>query len=253
MSSRSTISHAIGAVVLAAGKGTRLGCVDRPKVMLELNGRPMVDYTVETLEKIGFTPDRIVLVVGFQKEKVMEHFGSRVTFAHQAEQLGTGHAAFTGMQALPEFVEHVIVMGGDDSAFYTAKTLKKFIMDHVEAARHLTLLTSELDDPRSLGRVIRHADGRVEIIEKELLTEEQKMVKEISTGTFMLHRAWYQRIFPGMPKMEKLGEYGLPTAFSYVRSSGLPHSVVKLDDPKEWFGVNTPEELEEARKRKESF
>ncbi len=250
MSSLSELPKHIGAVILAAGKGTRLGCTDRPKVMMELNGRPMVDYTVETLEKIGFTPERIVLVVGFQKEKVMDYFGSRVTFAHQTEQLGTGHAAYTGMQALPEHIEHVIVMGGDDSAFYAPETLKKFIADHVEAVRHLTLLTSELDDPRSLGRVVRHADGRIEIIEKELLTDEQKNIKEISTGTFMLHREWYQRIFPTMPKMEKLGEYGLPTAFTLVRSSGLPHDVVKLGDPKEWFGVNTPEELEEARKRK---
>lgn len=240
----------VGAVILAAGKGTRLGCTDRPKVMLELNGRPMVDYTVETLEKMGFSPAQIVLVVGFQKEKVMNHFGDRVTFAHQAEQLGTGHAAYTGMRALPEHIEHVVVMGGDDSAFYSPTTLTKFINDHVEAVRHLTLLSSEMSDPRSLGRIVRHDDGRVEIIEKELLTEEQKKIKEISTGTFMLHRAWYQQIFPTMPKMEKLGEYGLPTAFTVARDSGLPHGVVKLDDPDEWFGVNTPEELLEAQRRK---
>lgn len=249
-SSTPSIFTNVAAVILAAGRGTRLGCTDRPKVMLELNGRPMVDYTVETLERLGFAPSQIVLVVGFKKEIVRDYFGDRVTFAHQAEQLGTGHATYVGMEALPEYIEHVVVMGGDDSAFYTPKTLRKLITDHLEAARHLTLLTSELEDPRSLGRIIRHPDGRIEIIEKELLTDEQKKIKEISTGTFMLHRAWYQRIFPTMPKMEKLGEYGLPTAFTIARDSGVSHDVVKLDDQSEWFGVNTPEELEEAKKRK---
>lgn len=251
MASSSFSLRTIAAVVLAAGRGTRLGCTERPKVMLELGGRPMIDYTVETLEKIGFSPAQIVLVVGFQKEQVMRHFGNRVTFAYQTEQLGTAHAAYTGMQALPAHIEHVVVMGGDDSAFYTPQTLRTFIMNHVEASRSLTLLTSELEDPRSLGRVIRHPDGKVEIIEKELLSEGQKKIKEISTGTFMLHRAWYQQIFPAMPKMEKLGEYGLPTAFTIAHATGVSHDAVKLENPREWFGVNTPEELEEAKKRKE--
>jgi bifunctional UDP-N-acetylglucosamine pyrophosphorylase/glucosamine-1-phosphate N-acetyltransferase len=239
-----------GVVILAAGKGTRLGCVDRPKVMLDLNGRPMVDYTVETLEQLGFSSEAIVLVVGFQKEVVIDHFGDRVTFAHQQEQLGTAHAAYTGMLALPKEVERVLVMGGDDSAFYTPEMLRKLIQNHVEGNQFLTLLTAEMEDPRSLGRIIRHANGQIEIVEKESLTEEQKRIKEISTGTFVFNRAWFENIFPTMPKMEKLGEFGLPTALAIVREMGLAHQVVKLENVHEWFGVNTPEELEEARKRK---
>lgn len=239
-----------GVVILAAGKGTRLGCVDRPKVMLDLNGRPMVDYTVETLEQLGFAPKTIVLVVGFQKDVVINHFGDRTTFAHQQEQLGTAHAAYTGMTVLPKEVEHVLVMGGDDSAFYTPEMLRKLIQNHVEGNQFLTLLTAEMEDPRSLGRIIRHANGQIEIVEKESFTEEQKRIKEISTGTFVFNRAWFENIFPTMPKMEKLGEFGLPTALSIVREMGLAHQVVKLENVHEWFGVNTPEELEEARKRK---
>jgi bifunctional N-acetylglucosamine-1-phosphate-uridyltransferase/glucosamine-1-phosphate-acetyltransferase GlmU-like protein len=66
----------------------------------------------------------------------------------------------------------------------------------------------------------------------------------------MFNRAWFQNMFPTMPKIEKLGEYGLPTAMTMVRNAGLPHQVIKLENPEEWFGVNTPEELEEAKKRK---
>jgi UDP-N-acetylglucosamine pyrophosphorylase len=243
----------VAVVILAAGRGTRLGCIDKPKVMLELGGKPMVAHTVETLQKLGFGKDQICLVVGFQKEKVKEHFGDVVTYADQDQQLGTAHAAYTGMCALPSHIKQVLVMGGDDSAFYTPETLRKFIEEHLNNDMHLTLLSSEMLEPRHLGRVVRNPDGHIEVVEKENLTEEQKLLTEISTGTFMFNRMWFQDMFPTMPKIEKLGEYGLPTTMTMVRNAGLPHQVVKLENSEEWFGVNTPEELEEARKRKESL
>lgn len=243
----------VAAVVLAAGRGTRLGCTDRPKVMLELGDKPMIAHTVDTLQKLGLQKEQICLVVGFQKNKVREYFGDVVTYADQDEQLGTAHAAYRGMCVLPSYIKHVLVMGGDDSAFYTPQTLRKFIEEHLNNNMHLTLLSSEMLEPRNLGRVVRYPDGHIEVIEKENLTEEQKLLMEISTGTFMFNRAWFEEMFPTMPKIERLGEYGLPTAMTMVRNAGLPHQVVKLGNPKEWFGVNTPEEFEEAKKRKNNY
>ncbi|MFH0857488.1 MAG: NTP transferase domain-containing protein, partial [Candidatus Magasanikbacteria bacterium] len=102
----------IGVVILAAGRGTRLGCVDIPKVMMEIGEKPIVFYIVETLEKMGFSAEQICLVVGYQKEKVMEYFGKRVIYAFQEELLGTAHAAYTGIKMLPQYVEEVLVIGG---------------------------------------------------------------------------------------------------------------------------------------------
>lgn len=240
----------VGVVVLAAGRGTRLNSIDTPKVMLELNGKPMVSYTVETLKKIGFGREQICLVVGFKKEKVMEYFGNSVCFAVQEEQRGTAHAAFIGMKSLPQNIEHVLVMGGDDSAFYKAETLKNFLESHILHKNVLTLLTAEPEVPGNIGRVIRRDNGDVEIVEKEHMTEEQKKLKEISTGTFVFDRAWFENMYPSMPPIPKLNEFGLPTALKIVRQEGKKYEVVKLSDSTEWFGVNTPEELEEARRRK---
>ncbi len=240
----------IGVVVLAAGRGTRLKSVDIPKVMREIGARPILDFTVETLEKTGFKPEQICLVIGFQKEKVMEHFGGRVTYAVQSEQKGTAHAAFTGMVALPKNLQHVLVMGGDDSAFYKPETLKNLIFEHLKSNAVLTLLTAKVEFPVSLGRIVRHENGEVEIIEKEYLTEEQKKLNEISTGTFVFDRAWFEKNYPTMPPMRKLGEYGLPTALRMARGQKKIYQIISLQNPDEWYGVNTLEELEEANRRK---
>ncbi len=240
----------VGVVILAAGKGTRLGCVDCPKVMLEIGERPIVSYTVDTLLQMGFDKDDVVLVVGFKKEIVEQYFDDKVSYAYQAEQNGTAHAADTGMLALPKDIEQVLVLGGDDSAFYTAETLFDFIKKHLEAGVVLSLLTADIDKPGNLGRIVRHDDGRVEVIEKEYVTEEQKKIKEISTGTFCFDRKWFEEMYKTMPKLRKLGEYALPAAVAMARDNNLPHQFVKMEHPEEWFGVNTPEELAEANKRK---
>lgn len=240
----------IGVVLLAAGRGTRLNCVDKPKVMCEIGGQPIASYIVATLKKCGFTPENIYLVVGFYQEKIREYFGDEVSYVAQEELKGTAHAAFTGMKQLPKNVDTVLVLNGDDSAFYSENSLLDFISEHKKNKAVLSVLSAELDIPVTLGRIVRHDGGRIEIIEKEYLTEEQKKLKEISTGTFCFDRHWFETVFPSMPPLRKLGEYGLPTALAMAISAGKKIQVIKLKNNSEWFGVNTPEELAEADRRK---
>ena len=244
------LSNDIGVVILAAGKGTRLNCKDIPKVMLQIGGRAIVSYIIQTLFGMGFSKNHIAVVVGFQKEKVREYFGDSFIYAHQTEQLGTAHAAYIGMKALPSDVKEVLVIGGDDSAFYTQETLFDFLNKHKQSGAVLSLLTADIENTPNVGRIVRHPDGTVEVIEKEYLTEEQKKIKEISTGTFCFNRAWFEEMFTTMPKMKKLNEYGLPTALAMAREKKLPLQFIKMANPEEWFGVNTPEEFAEADKRK---
>ncbi len=239
-----------GVVILAAGRGTRLNCTDKPKVMCEIGGKPIVSYIINNLEKIGFTAEQIMLVVGFHKEKIQDYFDGRVSYAEQVEQKGTAHAAYVGAKSLPSQLEHILVINGDDSAFYSAEAVLDFIEQHSESKAVASVLSAELADPISYGRIIKHPDGIVEIIEKEYLSDEQKKIKEISTGTFCFERFWFENMFPSMPPLRKLGEYGLPTALAMASNAALKVQVVKLKDNKEWFGVNTPAELEEADKRK---
>src|SRR3989344_8112193 len=242
-----------GVVILAAGRGSRLNCTDKPKVMCEIGGQPIVSYIIDTLKKCGFTKENICLVVGFHQEKIREYFGDQAIYAPQEELKGTAHAAYIGMQQLPKNVETVLVINGDDSAFYSAETIIDFIEQHKTNNSVLSVLSAELETPITLGRIVRHDGGRIEIIEKEYLTEEQKKLKEISTGTFCFDRNWFETMFPSMPPLRKLGEYGLPTAVAMAEKSNLPVEVIKLKNSDEWFGVNTPAELAEADKRKLNY
>lgn len=233
-------------MVLAAGRGTRLNCENEPKVMLTIGGQPIVSYIVATLGKMGFNKEQICLVVGFKKEKVMEYFGEAVSYAAQQEQKGTAHAAYVGMKSLPKNINQVLVLNGDDSAFYRPETLKKFIDNHLQSGAVLSLLTADAEN--NTGKIVRHSDGRVEIVEKEYLTEEQKKITEISTGAFVFNRAWFEKIFPVMLPLHKLGEYGINTTLLMAQESGEKYQVVKLKNSQEWRGINTQEELELANK-----
>jgi len=241
----------IGVVILAAGKGTRLGCSDKPKVMLEIGGKPIVEHTVDMLYSVGFTKPQICLVVGFMASSVKKHFKNRACYATQTEQIGTGHAAFVGMRSFPKNISNVLVLGGDDSAFYTPETIKDFVYKHISSNHAVSVLSVKKDNPANLGRMIRDKEGcLVSIKEKEQLLEEENDIDEINTGTYCFDKEWYQDAFLRMPIIEKLGEYGLNTSILMAREDGKGVQAVCIEDGGEWFGVNTPGELEEANKIK---
>ena len=144
----------------------------------------------------------------------------------------------------------ILVLGGDDTAFYTKETLTDFIRAHKDAKATVSLLTAEKENPASLGRVIRDAEGvLVNVLEKEQLSDEQKHIQEISTGTYLFKREWFVNAFQRMKPIEGLGEYGLPATIAMALEEGVPVQAVAMKKPDEWFGINTKEELEEAHTR----
>lgn len=241
----------LGVVILAAGQGKRLNCVDLPKVLYEINGRPMVSYILEELERGGLAKSQICLVVGFRAELVKEKIGSGYIYALQTERLGTAHAALAGEKFLPAGFNNFLVINGDDSAFYKFNSLKELIEMHLINNNDISLLTCESDDPGGLGRIVRGDDGRVvAVAEKENMTPELEKIKEINTNTFCFRRSWFKKHYGNLKSIAGLGEYGLPSFVAEALASGSKFAAVKLKDSNEWFGVNTPEQLAEADRRK---
>lgn len=237
----------VGVVILAGGKGSRLGCNGTPKALCEVAGKPLIFYTLDTLKRGGVPSENISIVLGYQGEKIKEALGDKYNYAWQKQLLGTAHAAATGEQSLPSHVKDFLVLNGDDSAFYKYKTLRLFVAQHLQNKNNISLLTCEVKNPTGMGRVVRDYHDRVlKIVEKEKVGEKEKNITEISTGTFCFNRKWFRRKYRELEVEPKLQEYQLPSLAGKGFESGKKFRAVKLADPEEWVGINTPQELKKA-------
>lgn len=236
----------IAAIILAAGRGTRMNSTDTNKVMSDLHGKPMLSYSVENLHQAGI--ETVVVVVGFAKESITAYFGNKLLYAYQNEPTGTAHAVISGLSVLPNNVDQVLSVYGDDSYLYSAELLKKLIEMHVVNNADVTMLTVEMDDPTGLGRIIRDENGKVVgIVEEKVASDEQKKITEINTGCFVFNRKFLEEFLPKIEKNETAQEYYLTDIIEVaVKNNKKIETYAAGKIP--WRGVNRPEELEEARK-----
>ncbi|MFH0804903.1 MAG: sugar phosphate nucleotidyltransferase [Patescibacteria group bacterium] len=246
----SIIQHT-SAVILAAGKGTRLNegkPSEIPKVMHQICGKPMLEYTLRTLENINVT--NVVIVVGYKAEVIRGYFGDRYRYALQAEQRGTGHAVACAEGMVDRSSKHVLVIQGDDSAFYSPATLVDLLGAHVKERAVVSLLTLKHPHPAEFGRIIRDRDGHIIAIrEKEVLTDMEKQIDEINTGTYCFEAAWlWQNVKQLRPSATGKGELILPDLIKAAVDQKLRVSAHTITDHTEWIGINTPEQLELANK-----
>ena len=163
-------------IILAAGKGTRMKS-SLYKVMHPVCGKPMVEHVVDQVEKTGAT--EIVAIVGHGAEMVQNHLGDRVSYAVQAEQLGTGHAVLQAESLLKEKEGTTIVICGD-TPLLTSATLTALMEEHERTGAKATILTAIAEDPTGYGRVIRDENGSVlkNVEQKDASVDELK-VQEI--------------------------------------------------------------------------
>ena len=146
------------AVILAAGEGTRIKARRKNKVAYKLAGKPMIRYTVETLEKAGI--GEIVVVVKFAENSVKEALaGKRIIYVRQEDKKGTAPALESGLQAVAPEINQILTMYGDDSAFYPIELFQFILTEHQKYNSDLTLLSIKVDNPRGLGRIIRDSSG----------------------------------------------------------------------------------------------
>jgi len=241
----------IGAIILAAGSGTRLNGgqpSEKPKVLYEIAGKPMVEYSLELLDQIGI--DDKVVVVGYQENLVKDDFGDKVLYASQIERKGTAHAAKMGEEKLPSDDTHLLIIQGDDSAFYKPETISQFIKSCEN--NKIGFTTVKLKEPGQYGRVIRNFQGDViAIVEKESLTGEQKNISEVNAATYFVERNWFNKVYPQLkPSAVGKGEIIMPDLIELANIQSL--KVVGFEVPAaEWVGVNTPEELTKANNLKQ--
>lgn len=234
----------VGAIILAAGKGSRMKAKRVNKVAMPLADKPMIVHTIELLEKIKIKD--ILVVVGFAKTSVMNVLGQKVIFAEQTKRLGTAHALMCGFKKFPKTSENILVLNGDDSAFYTKDIIESLIKKHFEQNASLTFLTIDKDNPEGLGRIVRDSLGKVTaIIEEKDATSMQREIKEINPGCYLFSSLFLQKYLPQVKKSSVTGEYYLTSLIDIGIKNGEKIETVAAGNIS-WRGVNTKEELMEA-------
>src|SRR5215203_4614984 len=173
-------SSPIFAVVLAAGKGTRMKS-NRAKVLHTLCGVPMVNYVIEALKPLA--PERLLVVVGHQAELVEAVLPQDAETVLQREQLGTGDAVGVALGALGGEEEGVLLVVNGDGPLISERTLEELVERHRSAQVGATVLVAELDDPGGLGRVIEDA-GVVRIVEERDATEVEREIQQVNLGLY---------------------------------------------------------------------
>ena len=231
------------AVILAAGKGTRMKS-KLPKVLHKIGGKPMLQHVLDAADAAGAA--RKVVVVGHEAELVEAMVGEQAQMALQAEQLGTGHAVMQTEAVLKDFCGTVMIICGDTPLLEAAE-LKKFYEGHVASQAAATVLTAFMDDPAGYGRIIRDADGNVlGIVEEKDAVLEQKAIKEINTGIYCVEAPLLFEVLAILTCDNAQGEYYLTDVLAKLNAMGKKVGGVATADSDMIMGINSRRQLAEA-------
>jgi bifunctional UDP-N-acetylglucosamine pyrophosphorylase/glucosamine-1-phosphate N-acetyltransferase len=235
--------RSLGAVVLAAGLGTRMRSA-RAKVLHELGGWPLVRYPLAALAPLG--PSRVIVVVGHQADEVRAVVlasGLPVDTVLQAEQRGTGHAVQCAVPALAALDGDVLLLYGDVPLVTTA-TLRRLVETHRREDADLTLVTMRFADPTGYGRILRDAAGRVRgIVEHRDATPAEREIKEVNPGLYCVRASVLFPLLRELRTDNAQGELYLTDVVGLAAAAARPIASVELERPDELAGINTRAEL----------
>ena len=235
------------AVVLAAGKGTRLHSDDNdaPKVMREACGKPLLWYV---LQAISFIDKKdIVLVVGYKKESVIERF-SEYPYAIQTEQLGTGHAVMAAKDELTGYTGALLVCYGDMPAI-KSDVYEQLMQTHLKEGNGCTLLSGESTLAQSFGRVERDESGNfLAIVEEKDCSPRQLKITELNTGVYVFNTVLLLDAFKELKNDNSQGEYYVTDVPAIMKKNGAKIGILKRNLGDDIIGVNTQEQLELVEK-----
>lgn len=232
------------AVILAAGKGTRMNS-DLPKVVHTCLEQPMVHYVIKAAKDAGAYD--VCVIVGYKGKEVKDAICDVVEFAEQKEQLGTGHAVKCAKDFIGTEGDTIVLCG--DTPLITGKTLTNLVELHRKEANGVTVLSAILEDATGYGRIIRDASGAFEkIVEHKDATEEERQVKEINSGMYIFNSEALSTSLELLSNDNASGEYYLTDTIALIKKIGLKVSAMPLtgEAVDEIRGVNTIEQLKEA-------
>ncbi len=230
------------AVILAAGEGKRMKA-NKPKPMMEVLSRPMIDWVLDAAEASGVSDT--ILVVGAYGEQLVDHCGDRSAICWQRERLGTGHAVMMALDYLnASDADNVLILNGD-APFMDAATIAESLALHEANGNAVTVISARLDDPFGYGRIVQGADGSFErIVEQKDATEEEKAIRNVNSGAY-----WFRRedLISSLGKLttdNAAGEYYLTDTIYILKQEGKNAGVFVTENADVVLGANDREQLQ---------
>lgn len=232
------------ALVLAAGQGTRFKSATN-KVLHPILGKPMIRLVIDSL--LELKPDRIVVVVGHQKDDVARASAHpKVECVVQKQQLGTADAVLAAKAVLARRPADDVLIINSDLPLFRAATIKPALGLHRRRGNALTVLSAEPENPSGFGRLVREGKGRFRVAEEKDASPREKKIREVNTGIYIFRASDLLRVLPKISNANRKGEFYLTDAVALLSSRGQKVSVVKTGNAAEVVGVNTRFELAQA-------
>lgn len=222
-----------------------------PKVLHEICGRSLVGHVLAAARELA--PERLVVVVGHAREKVVAHLNetdATVRTAVQAEQNGTGHAVRMALEELGGGVDGTVVVVCGDTPLLRGETLRQLAATHTADGNAVTVLTAEVPDATGYGRIVRdEVSGAVtEIVEHKDATEVQRAIREINSGVFAFDGQLLADALGKVRTDNSQGEEYLTDVLGILRAAGHRVGASVAGDHREIAGINNRVQLAEARR-----
>ncbi|MCY3544357.1 MAG: bifunctional UDP-N-acetylglucosamine diphosphorylase/glucosamine-1-phosphate N-acetyltransferase GlmU [Chloroflexi bacterium] len=238
-------SRNFGAVVLAAGTGTRMKS-RTPKPLHQVCGRPMLLLVMGAVRNAGI--DDITLVVPPDDKPFRDALGNTTGFSKQSEPLGTGHALLQAQDAM-RGADNVLVLYGD-VPLIRASTLAALMQRHIDSDAVVTLITSRVANPKGMGRIVRDDNGSIRaIVEERYADKETRAISEVNSGFYCFRTDWLWDNLANLTPAPN-GELLLTDIIGAATAQGLLVASIASDgasnDPDETMGVNDRTQLAQA-------
>ena len=237
------------AIVLAAGKGTRMRS-ERPKVLHTVQGKPMITRVLETIRQAQI--DNQYVVVGHGADQVKRVLDSTVKVVLQEQQLGTGHAVREALgtvkQDVADYDNTTVLVTCGDTPLLRAESLSEMMEQHITQQNVVTVMTTLVDNPAGYGRIIHDGTRIQRIVEEKDANPDEKNIQEINVGTYCFDLSFLIEKIDALDTNNAQGEFYLTDLLKMAYNDGKATAAYLLKDAQESLGVNNRVQLAQAEK-----